>query len=130
MSAPVQIQRFALKEVRIPFKTAFRHAAAERAETSTLWIEAVSPRGTIGYGESCPRPYVTGETPETGRGFFSRHEATPREQGFDPDPLRVWMKGHADELDANPAAWCAIELAILDVLARENGRTVEALLLL
>jgi L-alanine-DL-glutamate epimerase-like enolase superfamily enzyme len=38
------------------------------------------------------------------------------------------MKAHADELDVNPAAWCAIELAILDVFAREYGRTVEALL--
>jgi L-alanine-DL-glutamate epimerase-like enolase superfamily enzyme len=128
MSAPIQIQHFALKDVRIPFKTAFRHAAAERAETSTLWIEAVSPRGAIGYGESCPRPYVTGETLDTAREFFWRHEEALREQVVDLDSLKVWMKAHADKLDANPAAWCAIELAILDVFAREHGRTVEALL--
>jgi len=128
MFGPIQIHRFALKDVRIPFKTAFRHAAAERAETSTLWIEAVSPRGAIGYGESCPRPYVTGETLDTAREFFWRHEEALREQVVDLDSLRAWMKAHADKLDANPAAWCAIELAILDVFARERGRTVEALL--
>ena len=50
----------------------------KRAETSTLWIEAVSPRGATGYGESCPRPYVTGETLDTAREFFWRHEAALR----------------------------------------------------
>ena len=32
-----------------------------------------------------------------------------------------------EELDANPAAWCAIELAILDVLAKRPAtRSMEA----
>ena len=38
------------------------------------------------------------------------------------------MASHAHELDANPAAWCAMEIAILDLLAQESGQTIEAFL--
>ena len=60
------------------FKTAFRHAAAERTATETVWIDAVASDGTVGSGESCPRLYVTGETIATARAFVSRHEASLR----------------------------------------------------
>ena len=38
------------------------------------------------------------------------------------------MASHAEDLDANPAAWCAVEIAILDLLAQESGQTMEAFL--
>jgi L-alanine-DL-glutamate epimerase-like enolase superfamily enzyme len=38
------------------------------------------------------------------------------------------MAAHRAEVDRNPAAWCAVELAWLDALARERGVSVEALL--
>ena len=40
----------------------------------------------------------------------------------------MWMEGHESELDKNPAAWCAIELALLDLLSGEEGKTVEKFL--
>jgi L-alanine-DL-glutamate epimerase-like enolase superfamily enzyme len=46
----------------------------------------------------------------------------------DLESLRAWMSGRLEELDENPAAWCAIELAILDLLAKERGEPLEALL--
>ncbi|HEY6507524.1 MAG TPA: hypothetical protein VIY56_05900, partial [Vicinamibacterales bacterium] len=53
----------------IPFVVAFRHASAERRETATVWVEA--RRGPhVGYGEGCPRPYVTGETVESALSFL------------------------------------------------------------
>jgi L-alanine-DL-glutamate epimerase-like enolase superfamily enzyme len=101
---------------------------AERAETASIWVEAVGVGGVSGYGESCPRPYVTGETLDTARAFFDRHEAALRAEVSDLASLGAWMAAQADELDANPAAWCAIELSILDVLAKERRQTVEAFL--
>ena len=71
--ARIRELRFAV--LAIPFKVAFRHASAERAETSSVWVESVSEGGVVGRGESCPRPYVTGETIESAQAFFSRHEA-------------------------------------------------------
>jgi len=130
MHKNVEIRLLQFKEIRIPFKAAFRHASAERAETSSVWVEAVSERGGTGYGESCPRSYVTGETVDSARLFLFRHEVALRADVHDLASLRAWMGAHADDLDAHPAAWCATELAILDLLAKERGQTVEALLAL
>ena len=112
----------------IPFTVAFRHASAQRAETSSVWVESESDGGVAGRGESCPRPYVTGETIESAHAFFTRHEADLRRRVVDVDSLRSWMAEHPDELDANPAAWCAVELAVLEMLAIERRAPIEQLL--
>ena len=122
------IRRLDLKQLCIPFKIAFSHASAKRSETSSLWVEAVSERGHVGHGESCPRQYVTGETLDSAKAFFTRHRTELQREINDLVALQAWMAAHEDDLDANPAAWCAIELAILDVLAQERGQSVEALL--
>ena len=122
------LRRLTLSRLGIPFKTAFRHASAERAETSSLWVEAVSDDGVVGYGESCPRSYVTGETLASARDFFLRHRDALCAEVDGLDALQFWVDAHAEDLDADPAAWCAIELAILDLLAKHTGKTVEAIL--
>lgn len=109
----------------IPFTTRFRHASADRAETSSAWVEARTSAGAVGYGESCPRPYVTGEDLESAARFFSRHEADVRSRVTDVATLRAWTHAHAAEIDEQPAAWCAIELAVLDALARSEAVPVE-----
>ena len=126
--ARIRELRFAV--LAIPFKVAFRHASAERAETSSVWVGSVSEGGVVGRGESCPRPYVTGETIESAQAFFSRHEAALCAQVVDLESLRSWMAERRHELDGNPAAWCAIELAILEMLAIESGVAIEKLLAL
>ena len=128
MTKNTGIRELRIKELRVPFKAAFRHASAERAETSSVWIEAVSATGAVGYGESCPRPYVTGESIDSSRTFLARHQAALCDEIGDLDSLGTWMTLHADDLDRNPAAWCAAEIAILDLLAQERRQTVEALL--
>jgi L-alanine-DL-glutamate epimerase-like enolase superfamily enzyme len=125
MPTRTEIRQLRPKELRIPFKTAFRHASAERAETSSVWVEAFSTTDIVGYGESCPRPYVTGESIASARAFIARHEASLCNEIVDLASLRTWMASHAEELDANPAAWCAVEIAILDLLARDRGETIE-----
>jgi L-alanine-DL-glutamate epimerase-like enolase superfamily enzyme len=122
------IDRLQFQELRIPFKVAFRHASAERTETETAWIEATGADGTIGYGESCPRPYVTGETLATASAFTSRHEAALRREVGSLGTLEAWTEAHRDDINANPAAWCALELAILDLLGKWHRKPVEALL--
>ena len=68
------------RELRIPFRTTFKHAAAERAVTSTVWVEASAASGTTGFGEGCPRPYVTGETVASATAFIGAHESDLRER--------------------------------------------------
>ena len=123
-----RIERFRFDELHIPFKASFRHASAERAETETAWVEAVASDGHIGSGESCPRSYVTGETLATARDFTLRHEASLRDAVDSVESLREWVAAHQRDIDESPAAWCALELALLDVLGKREGQPVEALL--
>jgi L-alanine-DL-glutamate epimerase-like enolase superfamily enzyme len=124
----LHIRRLTFETLTIPFKVAFRHASAERAETSSAWVTAESDDGAAGHGESCPRPYVTGETIERARRFFDLHEPSIRASVVDLESLRAWTAGRQEDLDAEPAAWCAIELAVLDLIAQRAGVTIEGLL--
>jgi L-alanine-DL-glutamate epimerase-like enolase superfamily enzyme len=119
------IRTFAL---RIPFVTAFKHASAERAATQTLWVEARARDGTVGFGEGCPREFVTGETLETAQSFVVAHRPDWLATICDLGTLADWTVRHGRDIDANPAAWTAVELALLDLLGKEAARPVESLL--
>lgn len=113
--------------LRIPFRQTFRHAAAERSEGESVWVEVRSSGAERGCGEGCPRTYVTGETVASALDFI--RAVTPEARSLTSlDALRAWVAAHAAEIDLHPAAWCAVELALLDFIARRYGRTVEALL--
>jgi L-alanine-DL-glutamate epimerase-like enolase superfamily enzyme len=116
-----------LFRIAIPFRTPFRHAAAERAETESVLVVARSP-GAAGYGEGCPRSYVTGEDLPSVRAFFARHRDALTASVRDVDALVAYERAHRADIDRNPAAWCAVELALLDLLARVRRLSVEALL--
>ena len=111
----------------IPFNVAFKHASAERNETQSLWVESRTESGHSGYGEGCPREYVTGESLTSAMAFVNQHR---------PDWLKIndlpallsWVAAHKTEIDTNPSAWTAVELSLLDVLGRAAGRSVESLL--
>lgn len=116
------------RSLTIPFKAAFSHASASRDATQTLWVEAHDAEGRTGHGEGCPRDYVTGETIESALAFVSQHDAALRTGIRDLPSLKAWVDAHRSEIDAAPAAWAAIELALLDLMAKRENRSVEALL--
>lgn len=112
--------------LHIPFRQHFRHASAERSATCSLWVKAIGEDGQAGVGESCPRPYVTGETLDTARTFFVDCHAEIIAEIRDAATLRTWVAVNASRIDRHPAAWCAIELALIDLFARQTGQTAEA----
>jgi L-Ala-D/L-Glu epimerase len=116
------------RPLHIPFVVGFKHASAERHETSTVWVEARHGHGAIGFGEGCPRPYVTGETMESAMAFLDEYAAMAGQSIVDVATLRSWMSDHVEAIDANPAAWSALELALLDALAQAGARTVDQML--
>ena len=107
---------------------AFKHASAERAETSSIWVEVDTDRGVTGHGESCPRTYVTGESLETAKVFFNQHLNDVRNKITSLSRLKNWVTEHRGDIDSNPAAWCALELAMLDALGKSKQQSVEQLL--
>ena len=116
-----------IDEVKIPFRETFRHASAVRSMTEAVVVQAESPTGNYGFGEGCPRKYVTGETVHSALEFFTRnvHEL---ENLNCLAHLKSWLSDHQELVDENPAAFCAIELALLNVYAADTGVSVEDLL--
>ena len=112
--------------LHIPFRQRFSHASATRDATSSLWVEAVGDDGRRGFGEACPRPYVTGETLDSARDFFAAARDEVLAEIRDAATLRAWVAAHAARIDRHPAAWCAIELALIDLFARQAEQTAEA----
>ena len=128
MSEPIRLRTVVASPFAIPFTTRFRHASADRAETSSMWVEAASEAGVVGCGESCPRPYVTGETRVSAEAFVQRHGAVVCREVTGVEALGAYAQTHVADIDANPAAWCALELAVLDVVAKTRHEPIEATL--
>jgi muconate cycloisomerase len=87
----------------------------------------------VGFGEGIPRDYVTGENPAGALSAVAREYAPlllERQFGNAQDILKilqdVWIQL---DLARRPqgASWCAIELALLDAVAKCAGKTVSEL---
>lgn len=116
-----------MEKLEIPFKGSFSHASATRSSTETVLVVAESDDGEIGYGEGCPRSYVTGETIETALNFFNEHSGL-LEKIESIDELKKWVNDNSKVIDKNPAAWCAVELSLLDLLGQVAGEPIETIL--
>lgn len=112
----------------IPFRQVFRHASAERDKAAAVRVTAAGLDGAVGYGEGCPREYVTGESLSSATRFIERHRDSVAATVHDLASLKAWMADRRDEIDRNPAAWGALELALLDLLSRQASLPVEAYL--
>ena len=121
----MRIERPDVFSFPVPFKAVFRHASASRSRAENLIVAARSDDGLTGYGEGCPRDYVTGETVEGGAAFIRRHAGAIADEVTDAASLRAWADAHRSEIDEHPAAFCAIELAVLDLLGKAQVAPVE-----
>lgn len=124
----MKIQSVILKKINIPFNTTFKHSSAERSQAESALVEMSSDSGFVGYGESCPRQYVTAEDLNTVNSFFRTHITSFKQQVNKLEDLVNWMSENEKDIDANPAAMCAIEMAFLDLLAKDNTVSIERLL--
>jgi L-Ala-D/L-Glu epimerase len=105
----------------IPFRENFRHASKDRS-FSENFVVRISNNDIVGLGESCPRQYVTGETLQTCSQFFEI-----RKTEFSKINTLSELK-NTQGAAIQPAAWCAIELAFLDLMARKKNISVEQLI--
>ena len=124
----MNISKLEMRRLDIPFRTTFRHASAVRSATESVLVLAHSTCGQTGYGEGCPRSYVTDETLASAEAFFDEHRSALQSAIRGVRDVREWVITHQSEIDAAPAAWCAIELALLDLLGRVHSQPVEDLL--
>ncbi len=111
----------------IPFRMSFGHAAARREKAENVLVEVEDADGRKGLGEGCPRSYVTGETVAGALAFLATQRDALLALG-NLQVLEAWIAANAAAIEANPSAFCAAELALLDLFARQAGQDIETFL--
>ncbi|MGD2074981.1 MAG: enolase C-terminal domain-like protein [Gammaproteobacteria bacterium] len=124
------ITSFELFAVDLPFRKPFKHAAAERVSSYSLFLKCTTDTGDVGFGESLPREYVTGESRASAFAML-RDDILPRllEQRFDSMAAVEEYLGQCDGQTPGwvsaetpqTAAWCAVDLALLDAFGKAYG---------
>jgi len=115
----------------LPLRFPIEHSLANNTHTNSLVIRLQDASGRTGYGEGVPRPYVTGETAEEAQAFIHRYTAQlVLGQRIEPDQALGWLMCNLAEadLDAAPAAACALETALLDLAGQALSQPVSRLM--
>jgi muconate cycloisomerase len=124
------IVSFELSAVDLPFRKPFKHAAAERNSSYSLFLKCTTDTGAVGFGESLPREYVTGESRESafamlrdtilprliGKSFNSMNDVEAFLQDCDGQSPG-WVNSEVPQT----AAWCTVDLALLDAFGKAFG---------
>jgi L-Ala-D/L-Glu epimerase len=121
----------------LPFRFAFKHSLASRSHSENIIVRVtIEHQGQTfsGYGEGIPRDYVTGEAISSSVATL-QNEFFPLFHGQQFDDASDLFKlletnFRQAQLHERPlgAAWCALELAIIDAAAQTFGQTVTAML--
>jgi L-Ala-D/L-Glu epimerase len=131
MPTVTELQLFA---VDLPFKVAFRHAAAARTTSESLFLRVGLDSGAQGWGESLPRAYVSGEHRDgafallrdsilpalAGRTFQSLSEVGSFLEKCDGQAPSEWVRPEVPQT----SAWCSVDLALLDAFGKAFGEPV------
>ena len=126
-----RIVEFKIYATDLPFRKPFKHAAAVRATSDSLFLKCTTDTGVSGFGECLPRDYVTGETRQ-GAFRMLKEEILPHLLGHDFAGLtevrdflqRCDGKAPPDWLAPDrpqTAAWCAVDLALLDAFGKSSA---------
>jgi muconate cycloisomerase len=131
------IESFQVHSVDLPFKNPFKHSAAERSASTSIFLKCSTDTGVSGFGECLPRSYVTGEDRDgavgmlvdeilprlVGRRFDTMEQVLDFLETCDGKAPGDWVARHRPQ----GAAWSAVDLALLDTFGRALGeRALEA----
>jgi L-alanine-DL-glutamate epimerase-like enolase superfamily enzyme len=114
--------------LRIPLRHAIDHHAMARRESRPLVVRVTLSDGWNGFGEALPRVYLTGETEASVEGVLTgrlRRLAFGRAVE-NLESCADWLSG-PDWTEARartPAAFCGLELALLDAVGRREQRSI------
>ncbi len=106
----------------MPFLSPIRHNLATHLGSENIVVKVTTEDALTGYGEGVPRAFVTGETLTASLAFVEEVLASAA-LGLDcssPQALLPRLAQLFQEVDAAryPAAFCALEMALLDAAGR------------
>jgi muconate cycloisomerase len=125
------VSRIEVLTARLPFRLSFGHALAARRSSTNVYVKVTLDTGDEGFGEGVPREYVTGETEESAvAGLCDRlAPALLGREVRDPEDVPCLLTDAAREgalpEKAPGAAWCALELAMLDACGKAFDCSVQ-----
>jgi L-alanine-DL-glutamate epimerase-like enolase superfamily enzyme len=123
----MKVDKIAIYDLKIPFSLKIRHRLRVRQETESIILTVWDTGGMTGFGEGTPRDYVTGESLDCSlvAARTLAQQVVGQEIGS-RDGLFDWLNtlGKSDIATMHPAAFCAVETALLDLWARLERRTI------
>lgn len=123
----MKVERIAINNLKIPFSRLVEHRLHARRETESIILTVLDRSGMTGFGEGTPRRYVTGEPLE--RCLVAARALAEQAVGQkigSRDALFTFLTdiGNSDIAHAHPAAYCALETALLDLWAQMEGQAL------
>lgn len=114
-------------KLEIPFRFSFKHSSFDRRASESVVVK-LQCKGVSAYGEACPRSYVTNEDYRTCYVFLEKIKNDLKRADLSLEGLRLFRKEHRAIIEGNPAAWCAIEMAFIDLISKLGECKAEDLL--
>jgi L-Ala-D/L-Glu epimerase len=125
--ATMRMTRVSIYELTIPFRLDFSHNLFKRSQTECVVVVIEDDKGLKGFGEGTPRSYVTGESlSECLQAMKNLGSAIPGTEVGNFGDLTLFLEnlGLSDDSPRYPSALCAIELALLDLWSRGQGKVI------
>jgi muconate cycloisomerase len=122
----MEIDEIRIHFVTLPFVREFSHSLKNGDSSGNVIVEITADGGKLtGYGEGAPRTYVTGESQES----IPNSVDLILKCGFFPWSVHgvseIWeFVDRLPDERAHNAALCGLELAMLDLLGKSEGRPV------
>lgn len=122
----MRISQIEWKKYRIPLIEPFKISFAVVEFAEGVFLRVTTDNGLVGYGEAAPFCPVTGETPDTVVAILEFLK--PLLLGKDPFDLEEIHAMMEHYVYGNPAAKCAVDLAMYDLCGKASGVPVYKLL--
>jgi len=122
----MDIDKINVYKVNVPFKLTCSHSQKDATSADNIVVEMTSSHEALkGYGEGGPRLYVTGETQASAIDAITELAISERFPWHLEDARQIWgfVESVAGAKNQN-SALCAVEMALLDLLAKKEGRNV------
>lgn len=113
--------------ITIPLKTPFIISDSTQTEYTGILLELITEDGTLGWGEAAPSERVTGETLESVKQALET-VVKPMVLGSAVDDLELVLTKTENALSDQPAALCALDLALHDLKGKKHCLPVKHLL--
>lgn len=120
----MKIKHIEIHHLQIPMNVKFAQSNNITQTSSSMLVKLYTYDGKVGLGESCPRTYVTGETPKSVR--YDIKEVTSLICSMTFDTIEEIKKLVTEELPEmiGLSSICALELALLDGWCKTRKVTI------